>query len=160
MTREDMKRLIRKKLIEPISLQLRQGANPDKLAWSVSLGVALGLFPIMGTTTALCAAAGAAFRLNHVAMQTVNYVVYGAHLALIPIFIRIGEKISGSSPMVIDLALMKAQFLSSPWSFFQNFGMAAWHGVLAWGILLPLPTWITAEILKRIFKKRRNSARN
>ncbi|NDD92925.1 DUF2062 domain-containing protein [bacterium] len=160
MTTGDMRHFIRKKITEPILSQLRQGASPEKLAWSVSLGGALGLFPIVGSTTALCAAAGAIFRLNHVAMQTMNYVVYGAHLALIPVFIRLGERILGAAPIVIDLVLMKEQFLSDPAAFFRNFGLAAWHGIVAWSVLIPLPTWIAAKVLQKIFKKLGNLKAN
>ncbi|MBU6375596.1 MAG: DUF2062 domain-containing protein [Bdellovibrionales bacterium] len=149
---QKLRQFFRRKMIEPILSQLWQGANPEKLAWSVSLGGALGLFPILGSTTTLCFAAGAIFRLNHVAMQAVNYLVYGLHLALIPVFIRLGEKISGASPILIDLAVMKNQFQSDPTEFLKTFGLAAWHGILAWGVFAPIPTWLTAEILKRVFK--------
>jgi hypothetical protein len=141
------------KVVQPLLQQLRQGASPAKLAWSVSLGTMCGLFPILGTTTLLSGAFGMIFRLNHVAMQTANYLAYAPQLALIPFFIRMGEKITGAEPMVIDLSVMKDRFSESPSLFFQDFGMAAWHGVLAWLILMPIPTWILAKGLERVFSR-------
>lgn len=140
-------------VVEPLLLQLKQGADPTKLAWSVSLASAIALFPVMGSTTFICGIVGAVFKLNHVAMQSVNYLLYAPQLALIPVFIRVGERITGAEPIVIDLVAMKNQFLESPSSFFSDFGMAAVHGILAWAILLPVPTWILTQALKRTFSK-------
>ncbi len=142
-----------RKILQPLLQQLRQGASPSKLAWSVSMGTVCGLFPILGTTTLLSGAAGMVFRLNHVAMQTANYLAYAPQLALIPFFIRMGEKIAGAEPMIIDLAVMKDRFSESPSLFFQDFGMAAWHGILAWLILMPIPAWIFARVLERAFSR-------
>ena len=148
----------RRKILAPLLEQLRQGASPDRLGWSVSLGLACGLFPILGTTTILCGIVGTALRLNHVAMQTANYLAYAPQLALIPVFIRLGEKISGATPLAIDLALMKARFTESPALFFHDFGAAAGHGVLAWLIVMPIPAWIGAKALGRIFGRMRGTS--
>ena len=140
---------LRQKVVTPILTQLKQGATPDKLAWSVSLGAAISVFPVMGSTTFLCAVTGAIFRLNHVAMQTINYLLYAPQLALIPVFIRLGEKIMGAEPIIIDLVAMKNQFIQSPGSFFEDFGMAALHGIIAWTVVIPLPTWALKKFLAR-----------
>jgi hypothetical protein len=69
------------------------------------------------------------------------------------VFIRLGEKIMGAPPIQIDLVVMKNQFLENPSAFFGEFGMAAVHGIVAWAIILPLPTWILTQILKRTFER-------
>jgi hypothetical protein len=143
----------KQKVLRPILDQLKQGSDPVKLAWSVSLAAAISIFPILGSTTALCALAGAALGLNHVAMQTVNYLMYAAQLALIPVLIRLGEKLTGAAPIAIDLVTMKDQFIQSPSAFFAQFGIAALHGILAWLVVVPVPTWVTARLLARRFKK-------
>lgn len=142
-----------KKVLQPLLQQLQQGASPSKISWSVSLGATCGLFPILGTTTVLSGAVGALFRLNHVAMQIANYLAYAPQLALIPFFIRAGEWIVGAPPMAIDIAVMSARFQESPKLFFEDFGIAAWHAVLAWMILAPIPAWIAAKLLERVFTR-------
>jgi uncharacterized protein (DUF2062 family) len=144
---------LREKVLNPILNQLKQGATPQKLAWSVSLGAAFALFPILGSTTFLCGAVGAVLRLNHVAMQTVNYLLYAPHLVMIPVFIRIGEKITGATPIAIDLEIMTRQFTESPSQFLQDFGMAGVHGIIAWALILPIPTWVATQILARSFSR-------
>jgi Uncharacterized protein conserved in bacteria (DUF2062) len=144
---------LRQKVVAPILSQLKQGADPRKLAWSVSLAAAIALIPIMGATTFLCGIVGAALRLNHVAMQTVNYLLYAPQLLLIPVFIRLGEKIMGAPTIAIDLGAMKNQFMADPGAFFRDFGMAGVHGVIAWALILPLPTWILARGLEAQFRR-------
>ncbi|MEN9722282.1 MAG: hypothetical protein RJB38_268 [Pseudomonadota bacterium] len=151
--------LLRRKLLQPLLEQLQQGATPEKLAWSVSLGISCGLFPILGSTTFLCAGVGALFRLNHVAMQTVNYLAYAPQLVLIPVFIRAGEWLMQSPPITIDLIAMKELFLKSPPEFFRQFGSAAIHGMVAWVVIMPVPTWLVARGLIPLFKRWAATAR-
>lgn len=61
-----------RRLIRPILDLLRQGVTPEKIALSLALGVALGVFPVLGSTTALCALAALVLRLNLPAIQIVN----------------------------------------------------------------------------------------
>ena len=44
-----------RRLVRPVLELLRQGVTPEKIALSLTLGVALGVFPVLGSTTALCA---------------------------------------------------------------------------------------------------------
>ncbi|HUB58966.1 MAG TPA: DUF2062 domain-containing protein, partial [Candidatus Micrarchaeia archaeon] len=53
-----------RRMARPILQLLRQGVTPEKLALSIALGAALGVFPVLGTTTALCALAALLLRLN------------------------------------------------------------------------------------------------
>ena len=50
--------LWRRRVLEVTLAQLRQGITPQKIALTIALGFILGLFPILGTTTALCLAFG------------------------------------------------------------------------------------------------------
>ena len=59
-------------LVDPVARQLTQGVTPQKVALSLAVGSALALFPILGTTTALCLVAGVALGLNQPIIQGVN----------------------------------------------------------------------------------------
>jgi uncharacterized protein (TIGR03437 family) len=65
-----------RKIVLPIIDLLRQGITPEKVALSIALGVTLGIFPVLGSTTILCAAAAVVLRLNLPAIQAVNYLIY------------------------------------------------------------------------------------
>jgi uncharacterized protein (DUF2062 family) len=65
-----------RRLVRPLLDLLRQGVTPEKIALSVALGVMLGVFPVLGSTTALCALAAFAWQLNLPSIQIVNYFAY------------------------------------------------------------------------------------
>jgi uncharacterized protein (DUF2062 family) len=92
---------------------LRQGVTPEKLALNISLGIALGVFPALGTTTALCAMAALFLRLNLPAVQIVNYFVYPLQVAvLVPLF-RLGEKLFHAPHLPISVPQISAMIHAS-----------------------------------------------
>src|ERR1700693_6100509 len=72
---------------------LQQGITPEKLALSVALGITLGIFPVLGSTTLLCAIAGLFLGLNQPTLQSVNYIAYPLQLGLLIPFFRFGERL-------------------------------------------------------------------
>ncbi len=70
-----------RRLLRPILDLLRQGVTPEKMALSLALGGALGVFPALGCTTLLCLIAAIVLRLNLPAIQIVNYFVYPIQIA-------------------------------------------------------------------------------
>ncbi len=69
----------------------RQGMSPEKLALTISLGAALGIIPIFGFVTAVCAAIAAWWRLNVPLTLAVLYLVMPLQILLFVPFIRLGE---------------------------------------------------------------------
>ncbi len=63
-------------VICPIANQLRQGTSPENLAWSVSLGLTLGIFPIKGFTSLVCFIVGHLFRLNQPVLHLFKTFTY------------------------------------------------------------------------------------
>jgi len=72
---------------------LNQGTSPEKLSMTVAVGIILGLFPIIGTTSVLCLGASLTLRLNKVFIQMVNYMVYPLQLVLFIPLIKAGNEI-------------------------------------------------------------------
>jgi uncharacterized protein (DUF2062 family) len=129
---------LRRRVADPLLLLLKQGLAPETLALSLALGASLGLFPVLGATTALCVAAGLALRLNHPALQLANYVVYPLQVPLILVFVRIGERIVGATPMPISVERLLALFREDPLAFLERFGGTGLHGILGWLTVAPL----------------------
>ncbi len=95
---------IRRKLLVPVFDLLRQGVTPGKIAISVSLGLALGVFPVLATTTLLCTLAAVALGLNLPAIQLVNLLASPLQLALLIPFMQIGARLFGSDPLALSLS--------------------------------------------------------
>lgn len=136
---------------DPLLNELRQGASPSGLAASCAVGAAIGTLPFLGTTTLLCLLAGRAFRLNHVALQTTNYLLYPAQLLLLIPFVRLGETITAAKPTPLDPKTLVADFLAGPGAFLSKFGMAGAHGALGWLLIAPPAAWILYPVLRRVF---------
>jgi uncharacterized protein (DUF2062 family) len=133
--------------------QLTQGVTPQKIALSVALGLSLGFFPIIGTTTMLCAIAALRFRLNQPIIQLVNWLVYPLQLALILVFIRIGEWITHAPHVSLSIPYLFQKFHEAPANFFQEFGMSALRGVIAWLFIAPVLTAVTYAVVLPSLKK-------
>jgi uncharacterized protein (DUF2062 family) len=125
-------------IVAPLNAELMRGAAPDKLAWTIAVGVVLGIFPIMGSTTLLCILVSFFLRLNQIVVQVFKSLVYPLHLALILVFIRLGEKLNGAPMITLSVPQLVARFKENPMNFAREFGLAAWHGITAWALIAPL----------------------
>lgn len=128
----------RRWLVAPVVAQLKVGISPERIAWAISLGVVLGVFPIMGTTTLVCLVAGWLLRLNQPVLHVFSNLVYPLHLVLILVFIRLGERLYGAPRMSFSLPQLLGRFQDDPLQFARDFGMSAWYGVSAWLLVAPV----------------------
>lgn len=127
-----------RRIVTPIVAQLTQGVTPEKIALTVALGSALSVFPILGSTTILCALAGIWFRLNQPIIQLVNYLAYPLQLILLIPFYRAGEHLLGRAPIPLSISLFFERIRAGFLQFLKDFGMVAVGGILVWLILAPL----------------------
>jgi uncharacterized protein (DUF2062 family) len=149
----------RARLVSSIRNLLAQGLTPEKLALSLAVGLVCGLFPIIGATTLLSIAAGFALRLNHPAVQLVNYLVYPLQVPLILAFVRLGETLVSAPPMPFSPLLLLARFREDPVRFLEQFGLTGLHGILGWSVAAPLILaagfFGTLPVLRRLHAARR-----
>lgn len=129
---------LRRRMARPIVDLLGQGVTPEKMALSVALGAALGVFPVLGTTTALCALAAFVLRLNLPAIQLVNYFVYPLQIALLIPFFRVGERLFGAPHLPLSLAQILAAVHASFWGASRFLWTTIWHAAAAWCLLAPI----------------------
>lgn len=150
---------LRRRLRDPLVAELKQGATPEGLSSSVAVGAAVGILPFLGTTTLLCALAGKLLRLNHVAIQAANLVLYPVQVALIVPFVRIGEAVFGAEAMPLDPAAIVAEFGSSPLAFLAKFGWAGVHAFVGWALVIPAAAWLLSRLLLPPFRRMDNLVR-
>lgn len=70
---------------------LQQGISPEKLALGLAFGITIGIIPLLGATTLLCALVALIFRLNMPFVQFVHYVVSPLQLILFIPFLHKGS---------------------------------------------------------------------
>ena len=129
---------LRRGIAWPIVELLRQGVKPKKMALSLALGVAVGVFPVLGTTTALCALVAFIWRLNLPAIQIVNYFVYPLQIALLIPFFRLGEKLFGAPPLPLSVPQLLAIVHASFWGATRFLWTTVWHAAVVWCLIAPV----------------------
>lgn len=146
----------RRWFVSPIVAQLTQGISVERISWTISLGFVIGVFPIMGSTTLVCLAAGWVFRLNQALLHVFKAAVYPLHLVLILVFIRLGERLFGSPLITFSIPELMGKFKASPLQFARDFGVAAGQGVCAWLLIAPftalLIKWAVTPAVRQLAK--------
>jgi uncharacterized protein (DUF2062 family) len=138
---------LQRRLIRPVIDLLRQGVTPEKIALSIVFGVTLGVFPVLGSSTALCAIAALALRLNLPATQLVNYFVYPLQLALLIPFFRLGEKLFGAQHLPLSVAQIYAMIHASMTGAVRALWTTTWHAMVVWCLLAPVAAIVLYLIL-------------
>jgi len=150
-------RFLLRRIARPILELLGQGITPEKMALSVALGVALGVFPVLGTTTALCALAALILRLNLPAIQIVNYFVYPLQIALLIPFFRMGEKLFSAPHLPLSITQIVAMAQASFWGATRFLWTTIWHSIVAWCLIAPVfvavEYGILVPLLRRVVRK-------
>ena len=132
-----MRAWVRGRVVDPVRAQLTQGVTPSRLAAALALGAAVGVFPVLGTTTALCALAGVALRLNQPAIQVANYVAYPLQLALLVPFFDLGARLLGAPPVGFTVSRLRAELAADAGATLARYAVANLRAVLAWALVAP-----------------------
>jgi uncharacterized protein (DUF2062 family) len=143
----------KRRLIRPILDLLRQGVTPEKIALSVALGAALGVIPMLGWSTTLCAIAAIALRLNLPAIQIVNYFVYPAQIALLVPFFRWGEKFFRAPHFPISVPQIYGLFHAGAWIAVKLLWTTIWHAIVVWGMMAPVFVGLLYVILIPLLRR-------
>jgi uncharacterized protein (DUF2062 family) len=138
LTASPPKSFWQRRVVDLLVVQLKQGITPEKIALTVALGLTLGIFPIMGTTTVLCAVVGIWLKLNQPIIQAVNYVIYPLQIFLILVFVRMGEWMTRAERVPFSIPELLRKFQASPAKFMQEFGMTGLHAIIAWAVVAPV----------------------
>lgn len=133
-----MRSFWQRRIVDPIVTQLTQGTDPKKIALTVAVGVAAGLFPFLGFTTLLCFLVAFVLRLNQPIIHVVNQVLWPVHLTMIVVYVHFGAWIYGAETLPFDPSEVPHLFVHSQHEFWARFGLMGLHAFTAWLITVPL----------------------
>ena len=128
---------IPKKIFNLLKNLLKEGITPEKLALSLSCGITIGSFPILGSTTVICIVIALALRLNLIAILLGNWLVYPLQLMLIVPFILLGDRLLGS-PAISNPQALSALFRSDMLEAFRVMSDAVFHAIVGWAAAAPI----------------------
>jgi uncharacterized protein (DUF2062 family) len=119
-----------------------QELSPERIALLFSVGLVLGVFPIMGCPTVLCLLAAIGLRLNAPALQLLNNVSSPLQLVLLLPLERVGSWLCGDVPAA---------------SVAGRIGMAAMHAIAGWAFICVPCGLALYAVTVRLVRKHRQS---
>ena len=124
-----------RRIIGPVVDLLRVGATPKRLAWSLALGCVVGVNPLLGSTTLLCLLLAWIFRLNLIASQITNHLMYPLEIGLFFFFIRIGDEVFHTGRLPLDSHALLEGVRHHPIETTRELWAWEWHALLIWVVL-------------------------
>ncbi len=144
---------IYRKVVDPVLTLIRLGASPERLAWSLALGVVIGINPVIGSTTVACLVIAFALRLNLVASQLTNHLVYPLQLVLFLPLLRLGTRLFRSQPMPISPSQLLHTARTNPLELTRQLWLWESHALLAWLLLaLQLAAFACGNVMYPTYK--------
>jgi hypothetical protein len=127
--------LLYRKVVLPFLALLRVGASPERLAWSIAVGLLIGINPLLGTTTILSFAVAIIFRLNLAASQLANHLVYPLQLLLLFPFLHLGSRIFHTPPIPLSSSGLLRAARHDPAELIRRIWLWEWHALILWAAL-------------------------
>lgn len=148
-----IKKTLTNKIGKPILNMLKQGSSPEKLSLSITLGAVIGMLPILGTTTLICAGMAIMLRLNLPAIQLSNYLVYPLQIFLLVPFMSLGAYIFQVDLPPFSVQELTALFQQNFWGTMVSFFETILFAVVAW-FLVCTPLFVAMyTVFVSIFKR-------
>ncbi len=123
------------------------GLTPRKLALTLCLGSALGVMPVVFGASLICIIVAHVMRLNHVALQSVNCLLWPVQLALLVPFFKLGAWLFPGGPPV-QQHLLSTFVLSHDLSALNSFGWMMIKALAAWMVTV-LPAALLIYLIVR-----------
>jgi uncharacterized protein (DUF2062 family) len=144
---------LRRRVVEPVVQQVKQGVTPEKLALSLALGVVVSVMPVLGVTTFVALALSAVLRLNHVAVVAANYAAYPLQIVLYIPFFQVGARITGGPPVPFSFTQIQAELAAGIWPTVVRYAGANARAMAAWLLVAPLATWLLYLALRPLLSR-------
>ena len=145
------------RILRPLLRQLRGGVSPRRLAWSLALGIVIGINPSVGLTTVLVVLLAWTFGLNQVASQVGVHAASPLHLLLFVPFIQLGVHLFHTRRL--PLTRRQIEHLSHhPLRLLHAIWQWEWHALVIWGVVAAITMPLLAMYIRRalVLLMRRN----
>lgn len=123
------------KVLIPFRLVPKDGLTPEKLAFSVTIGIVSGIFPVLGMTTLLSILLTMLFRQNLLVVQSVQWILGLVQILLIIPFMQLGAFLLNQKVLHISMAQINHAFQPGLLAGIKTVGIFHLYGILTWAIL-------------------------
>lgn len=145
---ESIREWIRCRVLHPLLRALRGGVTPRRLAWSLALGMVVGINPSVGLTTLLVVVVAWLFGLSKLASLVGSHVVAPLHLLLFIPFIELGVHLFHTRKLPMDRKQLE-HLSHHPFRLVQSIWQWEWHALIVWGLVAAVAMPLLAVYLRR-----------
>jgi uncharacterized protein (DUF2062 family) len=146
---EPIREWFRCHVLRPLLRVLRGGVTPRRLAWSLALGMVVGINPSVGLTTLLVVLLAWLFGLNKFASLIGTNVVAPLHLLLFIPFIELGVHLFHTRKLPMDRRQLE-HLSHHPLRLFRDIWQWEWHALIIWGAVAAITMPLLAVYLRRV----------
>jgi len=132
---------IKSRILIPFRLFPKKGLTPEKIAFSLTLGLISGLFPGIGMTTVISIGLTLLFRQNLLIVQSVQWILALVQIVLIIPFMRFGAFLLNHNVVHITMNQINHAFQPGMVSGIKTLGVFHLYGIFTW-IILAIPAGI------------------
>jgi hypothetical protein len=136
-------------VLRPLLRALRGGVTPRRRAWSLALGMVVGINPSVGLTTLLVVLVAWVFGLSKLASLVGTHVVAPLHLLLFIPFIELGVYLFHTRRLPMNRKQLE-HLSHHPLRLFHEIWQWEWHALIVWGVLAVVAMPLRAVYLRRV----------
>ncbi len=145
---EAIREFFRCKVLRPLLRLLRGGVTPRRLAWSIALGMVIGINPSVGVTTLVVIMLAWTLGLNQVASQIGAHVVAPLHILLIIPFMQLGVHLFHTRRLPLNRRQIE-HLAHHPLRLVHEIWQWEWHALIVWGVVAAIAMPLLAVYIRR-----------
>jgi uncharacterized protein (DUF2062 family) len=145
---QPIREALRRKILYPLIRQLKSGVTPRRLAWSLAMGMVIGINPTIGLTTLLIILLAWIFDLSQIATQLGSHLVSPLHLLLFVPFLELGVHLFHTRQ--IPMNRHQLEHLSHhPLHLVRAIWQWEWHALIVWAVIAVVAMPLLAAGVRR-----------
>ncbi len=125
------KKYIQNKYISPILKLISEGGIPKDISLAITGALLIGIFPVIGGTTILCAIFAFRYRLNVPLTQLINITMVPVQLVMIIPFMKAGE-IFGYGKLNFTLQQITDMIMKTPLNAISVLWNVTMQAIIIW----------------------------
>lgn len=160
---QSIREWLRCHVLRPLLRLLRGGVTPRRLAWSLALGMVVGINPSVGLTSLFVVLLAWIFGLSKLASLIGTHVVAPLHLLLFIPFIELGVHLFRTRKLPMDRRQIE-HLSHHPLHLMHAIWQWEWHALLVWGavaaVIMPLLAIYLRRALVLLLRRHRTLVRS
>jgi uncharacterized protein (DUF2062 family) len=146
---------IKSKFLIPFRLVPKEGLTAETLAFSITIGIVAGLFPVIGATTLVSVLLTLLFRQNIMIVQAVQWILGLVQVFLVIPFMQLGAFILNQHSLHITMHQISNAFAPGFLSGIKTVGVLHLYAIMTWSILAIPASAISYFAFRTIFQKKK-----